>query len=370
MKRLEGILKFHQIRKEQLCKQCQLSEEEYKAFLSGDKEITISVVHVIMKWTGVSMDYLLSGRARNRADRKVEKFLSTPLPSKPAVLPKPVAVQPVVVQPMAVQSQPVVVQPVAVQPVTSQTQPVAVQPVAAQAQRDFFDENPIPQYEAYKKPLKKYAIIQLIGAGLSFLLIIFFLFLPVFRIDISNFSIEQLETVSNFPKFNGLHDITFSLFDELQISVNNLFSGGIYYFALIGIEQLMSLIFMVVALVMIIVSIVKNALAMRSLDDYALNTYDKIKTRAEEKKRRYGGYYYSPGYYLGTAIGFQIFVIVFSRFLTGTVTYMRYINGVSGWLALLLPIALAVLVIYIYGSTIHRKIRMGILKDDYHIRTK
>lgn len=238
------------------------------------------------------------------------------------------------------------------------------------------------QYLKYKPKLKQHCIVMAVASGVSLLAVIYLIFIPFFRINLldakfDSTSLPKLEGLNLEALFSANPHIDFSIFDELVASIGNLTGGatsdparvsGVW----IGMFQILGMIFLVIGLVASMVSLVKNILRVISPDDYALDTYDKLKRRIDENKRR--RYYYSASYWVVIGLVYEVFAIVISTVygnVLGTEyvgSYFSLVTGLNGWCVLTIVFILAVFALFIWASIIKKNVRIEIMREEYNVK--
>lgn len=203
------------------------------------------------------------------------------------------------------------------------------------------------QYLKYKDSFKKQCIFSTIGGGLAIIAVIFLLFIPIFQIRLGKLVL-----------------IEFSLFDELKA----LFSGSDgYRFIGIGIFQAFALVMFSIAFGMYIYELIKNITGITNLDNYALLQYDKIKTRGNERARRFVYGYTSVNCFMSGIIFEMLYIIFLKTFADSEYgdTYLTLMNGVSWKIVFTVVFAVAAIVMYIIRRVSYNQTRVAILKEDY-----
>ena len=211
------------------------------------------------------------------------------------------------------------------------------------------------QYLQYKQPLKKQCIVQIVASAVALLATVFLLFLPNFSID----TLTVLFAETTLPK---LHDeaafmgsqINFSIWDEFYAVIAPVTGEDSTARTLalsFGFLQILGIIFLAVGLIMALVSVIRNIMHILSLENYALETYDKLKKRTEKRGRR--GYFSSPTYWIIIGFVYEVMAVLLSIYLTdlteGSIvtSYFSVMSGLaaSGYITILFMLAAVVLVI-------------------------
>ena len=232
------------------------------------------------------------------------------------------------------------------------------------------------QYLQYKQPLKKQCIVQIVASAVALLATVFLLFLPNFSID----TLTVLFAETTLPK---LHDeaafmgsqINFSIWDEFYAVIAPVTGEDSTARTLalsFGFLQILGIIFLAVGLIMALVSVIRNIMHILSLENYALETYDKLKKRTEKRGRR--GYFSSPTYWIIIGFVYEVMAVLLSIYLTdlteGSIvtSYFSVMSGLaaSGYITILFMLAAVVLVIV--GGQMLRKVKVAILREEYGLQ--
>ena len=232
------------------------------------------------------------------------------------------------------------------------------------------------QYLQYKQPLKKQCIVQIVASAVALLATVFLLFLPNFSID----TLTVLFVETTLPK---LHDeaafmgsqINFSIWDEFYAVIAPVTGEDSTARTLalsFGFLQILGIIFLAVGLIMALVSVIRNIMHILSLENYALETYDKLKKRTEKRGRR--GYFSSPTYWIIIGFVYEVMAVLLSIYLTdlteGSIvtSYFSVMSGLaaSGYITILFMLAAVVLVIV--GGQMLRKVKVAILREEYGLQ--
>ncbi len=210
------------------------------------------------------------------------------------------------------------------------------------------------QYLVYKPKLKQHCIFQAIASGLSLLVIVLLIFLP-------QFTIQDLLTSYDF-----------SVFDEVKLAFE-AFSGDDIVVSSFAIFQVLGVIFFVAGFISSIVTLAKNVASAVSPDAYAIDLYDKIKRRADERKRSWRNHFSSTQLVMAGII-YEVFAIVFSVWLANALgsdeivlSYFAYMTGLNGAVAVTILALIATAVMYILAWRIKRGVRNAIIREDYNI---
>lgn len=195
------------------------------------------------------------------------------------------------------------------------------------------------QYEQYKPALKKECIFKVMASLCAIIGVILMLFVPFFVItmDFEGGSMELYK---------------FSLFDKIKDSFNSI--------SYISIYQIIAAVFLCAGLVMACYSLIKNIVTVFNPESYALETYDKIKRGATEKKR-WGTVQNEPSYYIISAVVFEVICIAFERLFTKT----EY--SISSSIVFCVIFFVVYLVLFVISKMIFKKVKLSVLKEDYGI---
>ena len=231
------------------------------------------------------------------------------------------------------------------------------------------------QYLKYKNEFKKQCIFNAAFGGLAILTIILLLFVRMFEVKEYNILLLQ-----------------FSLFDEIELSIKSIGGSGTQISgsgqaeawkavgSFMGIYQIIAIIMLAAAVGLFIYELIKNIMGIINMDNYALEQYDKIKNRAEEKNKKALKWFTSPRLFL-SGILLELFYLFYSKFINqmisgapeageiaiGNSSYFTYMTGVSGLIALPIIFAAGAIVAFILRKLSLSKTRAAILKEDYGI---
>ena len=236
------------------------------------------------------------------------------------------------------------------------------------------------QYLTYKPRLKRQCIILAAASALSLIAAVLIIFLPTFSIDLLRTDVfsPYLPKIAELDPEVLLSDaptVNFSVFDEVYAAfapVTGDDAESLAVFSFTGIFQLFGVIFLAAGMVSSLVSAIKNILHVISPDNYALEMYDKIKSRTLETGRK-RGYYFSSSYLILCGVIYEIFAIVFSSILgrlSGgeyVSSYFAAMTGVNSRCIVLALVLIAVLVLFIWSKTITKQVRLEIMREDYNI---
>ncbi len=210
------------------------------------------------------------------------------------------------------------------------------------------------QYLVYKPKLKQHCIFQAIASGLSLLVIAFIFFIPQFSI------------------YTDPLTYNFSVYDEVRLAFESFTSDDIVVSSF-AIFQVLGVIFFVAGFISSIVTLVKNVVNALSPDTYAIDLYDKIKRRTDERKRSWRNHFSSTQLVLAGII-YEVFAIVFSVWLANALgsdeivlSYFAYMTGLNGAVAVTILALIATAVMYILAWRIKRGVRNAIIREDYNI---
>lgn len=222
------------------------------------------------------------------------------------------------------------------------------------------------QYEKYKQDFKNVCVLKAVSAAAAICAITLFLFVPSFLI------VLKLGDEVTFR-------VSFSLFDEIVRAVSsftNSYKGtaeGDYIDFLqvfLNAYQIIAMVYFAIAFIFIIYNFIKSIIGACDLDNYALNAYDDVKKRNEQKKRIFSKS--SFGRMLISGIMLEIFYIIFSKIWgTGAVdeteAAISNCNAVSWNICFAVLMFAAFCVLSFLASRIQRKVKSAILKEDYEI---
>ena len=233
------------------------------------------------------------------------------------------------------------------------------------------------QYLQYKQPLKKQCIMQIVASAVALLATVFLLFLPNFSIDLLKVLLAEETTL---PKLHDESAITgsqlhFSIWDEFYAVIAPVTGEDEATRAIafgFGFLQVIGIIFLAVGLIIALVSVIRNIMHILSLENYALETYDKLKKRTEKKGRR--DYFSSPVYWITIGFVYEVMSVLLSVYLSdltagGVVTsYFTVMSGLaaSGYITILFMLAAVVLMI-VSGQML-RKVKVAILREEYGLQ--
>lgn len=237
------------------------------------------------------------------------------------------------------------------------------------------------QFTKYTKILKKYCKVQIVACAVTFVALIFILFLPNFYINLADVSFSD----TTLPKFHELSmedlltdnpRITFSIFDEIYGVINPVREGLDEASATLASSfsflQIIGAIFLGVGLLISAVSFVRHIYFISSMENFAIETFDNIKRRSIGRKNRWN-YLLSPGYWIIIGIVYEVIAIYFSVMMAegipsaGNVltSYFAVFSGLTAGGVITLLIAIAAIAVFIYGVMIRRKITTDMLRDEY-----
>ena len=218
------------------------------------------------------------------------------------------------------------------------------------------------QYLKYKKDFKKQCWYTSIGGGFALLSIIFLLFLP-------NFKIKDNSISKNFSLFDEIM-LVFKVFTSNDLQ----YLGLKIYYIVFGTFQIIAIILFLVAIIKYLFELIKSISAICNMDDYALEQYDKIKTRARGRKKGHG-----RGSSLGYCIGgivLEIIYIVSAKTILNilpidkntSVNLSGFIANVSGVSLLIIITVLTVLiliVLFVMRNKNYKNVYRAIVREDY-----
>lgn len=227
------------------------------------------------------------------------------------------------------------------------------------------------QYLKYGDSFKKQCVLN-VAAGVCILIgALLLLFVPVFEIDL-------LIVKVNFSFFDEIK-LTFQSFTGGVVSGDGAASDSGWYgatFTYFGFFQIMAIVFFAVGIVWMLVDVVKNCLGIVNVDTYALQQYDKIKTRAAEgRSRRFRGVY-SPGYFIVSGIMSEMFYVIFVKVFSnipgvgsddGFSNFLS-ITGVSWTVIFPLLFIAAYITFWAMKKYMFNQVKTAILKEDYNIK--
>ncbi len=202
------------------------------------------------------------------------------------------------------------------------------------------------QYAKYKPQFKNLCIIKAVSSAVALLAIVFLIFVPNFK--------------SGF--------IGFSFLDEIIRSFKALSEGFKSYTAILEIYQVIAIVYLLIGLIFAIVTLVRNIMCLTSMETYALEQYDSIKTRANEgKKSRVLGRFTLSNCII-SAIIIEILYIVIQKFIPtsgGAGSYFAYIDGVTWLIMFFILFMIAFIALTILSTIMLNKVKLAILKEDY-----
>lgn len=229
------------------------------------------------------------------------------------------------------------------------------------------------QYLKYKELFKQYGILDLLAKGFMLISVVFFLFIPCFKIVVSD------EILGREIEFEW-GTIKFSIFDEISLILKNLFKGdaiqseGEGMGTFFSIFQLFILILIAIAAVILIKDLIKQAMNFVNLENYALEEYDKIKTRGQNSVKALRKMNAELMFYL--CIAYEVFVVLimklFARIPDAEVaesglSYMMFVNGVSGGFWAVVVFLVISVALSVWKSRMKQNIKMRILREDYNL---
>ncbi len=206
----------------------------------------------------------------------------------------------------------------------------------------------VSQHEKYKKPIQKYAKLQVTASVLGIVSIIVLLFVPSFK---------------------TLSGISFSLFLDLiamiKVVVENSDNGGIYEI-MDNIVPLMVYGYVIIAVVVATVGLVKNCNGLKNIDDFTIVTFDGIKKNGERKDIKKGKYDLVS--LIVSIVSMLVVCGIYGRFSNGT-SMIMYIGGISlwGWL-FAVPMLVATVVLGLLAKREYKKIKLDVLREDYAVK--
>lgn len=237
------------------------------------------------------------------------------------------------------------------------------------------------QFNKYSKILKKYCIVQIVACAVTFVALIFILFLPNFFINLADVSF----TDTTLPKFHELSmedfltdnpRMTFSIFDEIYGVINPVKEGMDVSSAALASSfsflQIIGAVFLGVGLLISAISFVRHVYFISSMENFAIETFDNIKRRSEGRKNRWN-YLLSPGYWIILGVVYEVIAIYFSVMMMESVpeggkvltSYFASFSGITVGGVITLLIVIASLAVFAYGIMIKRKIKTDMLRDEY-----
>lgn len=233
------------------------------------------------------------------------------------------------------------------------------------------------QYEKYKEPIKKWCILQVISCAIALLAAILLIFLPNFSINLFKVTF----TSTTLPKLYDMNEemfesgkLNFSIFDEVMATFKPVGDKTTTAYAALssGIFQLFGIVFLGIGLIMCLVALIRGISHILSPDDYVLQTYDEWKRKVDKKSNR-AGYFTSPTYWIIVGFIYEIFAIVFSKYLsnlTETKILTSYFTAMSGLSAagfFTIIVMIGTVVVVAMATVKKKKIKMDILKEEYAI---
>jgi len=212
------------------------------------------------------------------------------------------------------------------------------------------------QYLKYKRQFKINCILKAVAGLLALFALVFFIFVP-------NFKIKVIE---------GLIEPEFSLFDEIKLAFDNMFANKNTVMFL-GIYQIIAIMYIAIACVMGIITLVKNIMNVINLENYALEEYDKLKTRRPNTNKRWSGKYGASNF-LMSGILLEIVYIFLSVYLSGMwgesvdvneLSFFMSLGGVTWKIVFFIIFLVAFLTVAVINSFMYKKVKLAILKEDY-----
>ena len=259
-------------------------------------------------------------------------------------------------------------------------------------------------YMKYEERWKRHGIVKIISSFLLFLLTILLIFLPLFRVDFTKMDAETFATVafapSTLPKLNGSQTIdesfgfSFSIFDEAYAGGNPVLDGFPEDYAsdesgslslpdqkfaasmakTNSMTATVTIIMLALGAAGLVGMIGVSLYRIISPENYTIHMYDNIKWRRDSEsgwsKRRTSKAaiaYSIFSFYLACAILGMFLPIITNGGMTAsyTTSYFQIATGISGWIALVIIMALAAIGLEVYAKIIKSRIRTDILHEEY-----
>ncbi len=220
------------------------------------------------------------------------------------------------------------------------------------------------QYKKYEDRIKKQCIVKLISYGLALIAILLVAFVPFLNqsVDLDDFSIIVSKT-----SLAGLLKALLSF--TISLNVTN-----IIFIVFIVFECVVALYF-AIGFVKVIIESVKNIINLTHLDTYVLQTYDELKKSDEKATKKMLRLYGIKGLltsaflmqFIATLMIF--FMMYYNRDIATEL--VRYIGNISTNTLIILPVifVVAIVILTIISDSMRKKIRLDILKDDYHVQS-
>lgn len=231
------------------------------------------------------------------------------------------------------------------------------------------------QYEKYKEPIKKWCILQVISCAIALLAAILLIFLPNFSINLFKVTF----TSTTLPKLYDMNEemfesgkLNFSIFDEVMATFKPVGDKTTTAYAALssGMFQLFGIVFLGIGLIMCLVALIRGISHILSPDDYVLQTYDEWKRKVDKKSNR-AGYFTSPTYWIIVGFIYEIFAIVFSKYLSNLTetkiltSYFTEMSGLSAAGFFTIIVMIGTVVVVAMATVKKKKIKMDILKEEY-----
>ena len=229
-------------------------------------------------------------------------------------------------------------------------------------------------YKRYTEDVKKLTILRLISYAMSVLLVLAFLFLPIYKAtidvyDVDDFSItfnekdaeEVLEDGHVTRSFSAFKDFKYLLdkaLDSLDDSESfDLFMIFYSILFMVGFE----ILFGVTSSISLILKARKDISDLQTIDDTTLLRYQEIKKTAGVAKKDS----FIQRQHIYSFVLYALFDIVFAKFVPiGSQRYMHHFSGFS-WCAVLLLIGLGAFLFVVFKLQQQEKaLRLLVLKDE------
>lgn len=208
------------------------------------------------------------------------------------------------------------------------------------------------QYLKYKDRFKLNCILKALSGALAFFAIAFLIFVPNFEINVL-----------------GLTLIRFSVLDEIILSFKNV-SSGYGVGATSMIFQLLAAVQMAIGLVIYAVSLIKNILNITNTENYALEQYDKIKTRESDGARKNWNRFSVTQFFI-SGVMLEMLYIIYSKAFSGIfgenydASYFSQVNTVSWLIIFFIIFTLAYITVAVTARIQLKNLKLEILKEDY-----
>ncbi|MCD8308258.1 MAG: hypothetical protein LUD19_00250 [Clostridia bacterium] len=249
------------------------------------------------------------------------------------------------------------------------------------------------KYNKYKSGITRYLKFNLLYAAIAVVAAVLILFLPIFSINLSKLSTEELDAVISIPGveeevynyfFQALSGETvsdckfsYSIIDEVQYLgkyVLNLSDGDIVVMSYVFLSFMCTFL-LAVTIIAGIFSFGFSIYSLSNIDGYAKNYYDKFSKEIISSQYKVKRYWFnkrtslaSPWEWLSLGIFWEVIGFIIGKFASGTIydgseyiaaSCSYYVTGVTLWMA----IAVIIFVATGYLKHYSKKIKVQAVTD-------